>query len=502
MVRDKPGRCTPFRTPPFRPVNDGIRSGGGRRRSERLMRPIFRRALVASGLSLLLVGIVAAGIHYLRKPTMLRVAVGPPGSEDERLVTGIAQRLVTGNASIRLKVSSRESPAAAGKALAGGEADLAIVRSDASVPGTGRAVAIFHRNVVLLVAPTGSRIRQVGDLVGKSVGVIGRPGINDGILETILRHHGIRESSVRVTALTSVEARDAVRTKRVDALLAVGPANGRSLTTALSAVSTGTRGPQFVDLGDAGGIAKRTSSFEEAEIVAGVFGGNRPAKTMTTIGFRNLLVADQRLPSTVVAELTRLVFDMRPSLAMDFPSADRIEAPETEKDARIPVHPGAAAYIDGDEKSFFDLYGDLIYYTVLGFGVLGSVFTAGFHVLANARPSQGQALRQLVELLGDVRKATTSDELDRLQSELDGIIEAVVSATGLRALGTERLPAFSLMLDHVRHGITERRRLLVETSPAPHDDAPLSPESGPLHLAITSSGASRSRPAVGREMQV
>ena len=32
------------------------------------------------------------------------------------------------------------------------------------------------------------------------------------------------------------------------------------------------------------------------------------------------------------------------------------------KDAAVPVHPGAAAYIDGDLKNFFDRYNDLLYF--------------------------------------------------------------------------------------------------------------------------------------------
>jgi hypothetical protein len=33
-----------------------------------------------------------------------------------------------------------------------------------------------------------------------------------------------------------------------------------------------------------------------------------------------------------------------------------------DKDAYIPIHPGAAAYFNGEQRTFFDKYGDLIFY--------------------------------------------------------------------------------------------------------------------------------------------
>ncbi|MGC2079487.1 MAG: hypothetical protein WA728_26400 [Xanthobacteraceae bacterium] len=40
------------------------------------------------------------------------------------------------------------------------------------------------------------------------------------------------------------------------------------------------------------------------------------------------------------------------------PGEIKIEAPSTDKDADAVVHPGALAYLNDSEKSFFDKYGD------------------------------------------------------------------------------------------------------------------------------------------------
>ena len=56
---------------------------------------------------------------------------------------------------------------------------------------------------------------------------------------------------------------------------------------------------------------------------------------------------------------------MRQALIAENPAAARIEMPDTDKDAAIPVHPGAEAYVDGEEKTFMDRYSDLIWWGIL-----------------------------------------------------------------------------------------------------------------------------------------
>ena len=53
-------------------------------------------------------------------------------------------------------------------------------------------------------------------------------------------------------------------------------------------------------------------------------------------------------------------------------SAAKIEKPDTDKDAAVTVHPGAAAYLDGELKTFFDRYSDLLYWGLMAMSVLGS----------------------------------------------------------------------------------------------------------------------------------
>src|SRR6185369_7295389 len=84
------------------------------------------------------------------------------------------------------------------------------------------------------------------------------------------------------------------------------------------------------------------------------------------------IVARKGLSETTVAAFTRQLFAVRQQLLTDFPQEAKIETPDTDKDAVIPVHPGAAAFVDGEEKTFLDKYSDYIWWGLMLLSATGS----------------------------------------------------------------------------------------------------------------------------------
>ena len=58
------------------------------------------------------------------------------------------------------------------------------------------------------------------------------------------------------------------------------------------------------------------------------------------------------------------------------PLANRMEEPSTDKAAPFPAHPGAVAYLDGEEETFLDKYSDFIYIGAMLLSVLASAAAA------------------------------------------------------------------------------------------------------------------------------
>jgi type II secretory pathway pseudopilin PulG len=151
-------------------------------------------------------------------------------------------------------------------------------------------------------------------------------------------------------------------------------------------------------------------------------------------------------------------------------------APDTAKTARHPVHPGAVAFLDDEELTFMERYGDWIYIGVMVIGVFGSAFAA---LSSRFRRQSHEQARRLDQLLGLMRAARRCDDLvalEQLEQDADEIFAATLQVATHEEIDPNRLAAFSLALEQVRHAIGERRRLLAGLMP-PEGAAVAAPQS-------------------------
>jgi hypothetical protein len=265
---------------------------------------------------------------------------------------------------------------------------------------------------------------------------------------------------------TSVEAAEALREGRVDAIFAVGALTGRSLNDVVTAVSRATGAPPgFVPLPEAEAIAQRAPAYQSFEVVRGAFGGTppRPADGFNTVSVTHRLLAHAETGDAEIAEFTRLLFVMRPVLSAEVPLANRIEEPDTAKGSSLPVHPGAAAYYDGETLSFFERYGDWFYLVVMVAGLGGSAVAGLVGRAANRTRTRTMGLLgDLLAIVHGARVAGSEADLDRLDRDADGILVQALTRAGEGVLDEGSLVAFQLGLDQARRAIAERRRWLEE----------------------------------------
>lgn len=460
-------------------------------------------AIVAGMLAL--AGVVALTAYIAGRPTVLQIAVGPPGREDAKLAQILAQQFARDRSPLRLRLQLRETPLDAAGALESGKADLAIVRGDLGVPKNAQAIAILRRNVAVFIVPppqaaarepkpakkkqaaggrkatkaaagepgkadnateseseadsSKSETGKIADLIGKRIGVLGRHDFNIRLLHAVLKQYDIAPDKVAVVQLDAADVPAAIKEKRIDALLAVGPVGSSLLAEAVALASPGDRPAKFIDIGEAEALAQRAPIYESSEIVAGTFGGSppRPPEKVSTIGFSQFIVARRSLSEQTAYEFARLLFGARQVLAAESPAFGKIEVPDTDRDAAVPVHPGALAYIEGDQKTFFDRYGDLMYWGVMLLSFFGSG-AAGFASYLNSgeRMRSNQHLDRLVQIVTASRVAD-ADELNALQLEVDAILASTVRQAEGAKLSADSLAAFTLALNQARLAIEQRR---------------------------------------------
>ncbi len=411
-----------------------------------------------------LIAASALGIYMFAAPTPLRVAVGPVGSEDTKLVVTILQTLQREKHSVRLRLVPSDGPLGSADMLRDGKADLAMVRSDGNIPPNAATVAIMHRDVVVILARPESGIKSIIDLRGKRIGFVRGFNLNGKLLDLILLRNGIDPAQVQRVNLRSADVRAAGSDGRVDVIFAVGPPAG-NFTSALyqDFVSASGELPLIVPVNDAEAIAQRNPLLDSVTILRGTFGGSppRPAESTESIGITHRLVADRSIKDSVISELTKSLFEIRQAISVDSPVGARIEAPNTEAPGPLVIHPGAAAYFDGEQKTFIEQYGEWIYLGVMGFGLLGSLGAAMLSRKPRlGRPSGAGDIDRMLLLLRRTRTASGIDALDQIQKEADDALAHIMEKAATSTIDEPVLSAFTIALGELRTAIEDRKRSL------------------------------------------
>ena len=204
--------------------------------------------------------------------------------------------------------------------------------------------------------------------------------------------------------------------------------------------------------------------MKSAEIPAGAFGGSpdRPEEEVKTISFSHHIVARKGLSETTIAAFTHQLFAVRQQLLTEFPLAAKIETPDTDKDAAIPVHPGAAAFVDGEEKSFLDRYSDYIWWGLMALSAMGSVgaWFAGY-LKKDERHNNSTLRERLLDMIAVARRSDSPEELDQLQAEADDILRSTLHCFEDGAIEDGALTAFNIALEQFHNAVADRKMLLL-----------------------------------------
>jgi TRAP transporter TAXI family solute receptor len=423
---------------------------------------------------LAIVGALAAGYYFAMRPVTLRIAVGPANSDDLKVVQSLTQAFNNQQRSqVRLRPIQTDGAGASANLLGEGKADLAIIRGDLEVPKNAQAVATLRKNVVVLWVPPAQKIKgrkaapkiaKIAQLAGRRIGVVGRTPANVNLLKVVLQQYGVDPGKVEIIQFPANEAADAIRNQKADAYLAAGPVNSKITSDAIAASTRDGGTPKFlaIDLADA--IAQNHPAYEASEIPAGTFGGapDKPDEEVKTISFSHHIVARKGISESTIAAFTRQLFAIRQNLKTEFPLAAKIETPDTDKDATIPVHPGAAAFVDGEEKTFLDRYSDFIWWGLMGLSAMGSAgaWFAGY-LKKDERGINTSQRDRLLDMLTAARTCDSMDELDQMQSEADAILRDTLLCFEHGTIEDGTLTAFNIAIEQFHNAVADRKALLM-----------------------------------------
>src|SRR6266478_1090889 len=436
-------------------------------------------SLLILAVGIFLFGAVAGTVYYVLRPVTLRIAVGPPGSDDQKLVQLLAQTFANERSAIRLAPITTAGATESIALLSAGKTDLAIARGDLNLPANAESVAILRKNVVVLWAPSGlpskgskkkqpaPKIKGIDDLAEHRVGVIGRTQANVTLLRVILAESGVSPDKVAVAQFAANQFAEMARDPTLDAFMAVGPLDSKITAEAIAATAAARGEPKFLPIEVSEAIANKHPLYESEEIAGSTFSASpaRPEDKVETVSVNHLIIAPKSLSDTTVGTFVRQLFAVRQQLARELPSAGKIEKPDTDKDAALPAHAGAAAFIDGTERTFLERYSDYFWAAILvlsGFGSAG----AWLRQYSKRDEKEQSTLHRdkLLAMISKVRQAESSEELTAMQCEVDGVLREALESYDDGAIEEGDLSAIGLVLEQFHHAVADRRIAMVGVS--------------------------------------
>ena len=212
------------------------------------------------------------------------------------------------------------------------------------------------------------------------MGLIGLT-MNQQLVAAIAKAYDLDRTKVVFKDTAPKDAAQTLQSKQVQALLVVMPVSEKYLGMLRDIFPRSAKlKPGLILLDLAGAVAASARAYESYDLPKGTFRGSLPIPDddLTTLRVPLYLVANKKLSSTVVTALAKAIMDVRRDLVGEYPLLAQIAPASADKDAYIPIHPGAAAYFDGEEQSSLDKYADKLFYLSMLLGFLASALAAAW----------------------------------------------------------------------------------------------------------------------------
>jgi TRAP-type uncharacterized transport system substrate-binding protein len=435
-----------------------------RRPRSRVAKTNRRQVLLYILLTLVLTGAtVWAGRVLLKDSETLTFAVGNPDGDDARFAAKLAVVLKNANSRLRLKIVNNADSAKTIAQFDRREADLAVLRTDAKVPPRARALAILDHDLMLLLSPGSKKIKSMEDLKKqKKIAVLADTDASASFVRRIFDFTEGADAASKVQVAPPGSTLDKLFASGFGAVIVV--AHATRVIKDQSYEQYAKKGGFTLNAIEAAkALARKFPGISEETVETGMLSSSPeiPDDDLDTIGLEWLLVAQSRMTATTAADLARIIYENKAELALDNGFASKIEPAETDKDAFIIAHPGAAEYINDDIKSFMERYSDMMYLGAAALSVIGSIFAAMYAKITRIAPERASELATAILMIGEkIEHADTLDGLEELEDELEKILRGAIIGLRDGTISSDGLDTFKLGYEFVRDEIGMRRDYL------------------------------------------
>ena len=411
------------------------------------------------GLSIFILSIIAGvGLTWqlLRKyppEHNLTMATFAQGGEYYAFGEAFSQIVTKHNPSISIKVLATRGSVENQQLLKQGSVDLALIQSDTPLNQTTRAIAFLFPELFHLIVTKESNINQVKDLRGKLIALMPKGSRSHDLFWELVAHYGLDEDDFDTISLPPPQAHDALSKGKVDALFQVSALRNQGLLALL-------QNPHVklvsIDQGDA--LQLLIPALEASQIPKGTYNGAIPIPrdNLPTVAVRAVLVTHPDLDSSLVHEITRILFEARNDLAKQYPQAVMIPTGESLQRGIFMFHPGATTYYDKDKPSFWVEYAEpiglLISVTMLA---VSGIWQLKIHLQGKQKNRADMYNLEILKLIDQIHSLKEFEELKQLRQELFDIFTKVVIDLDKDLITQESFQSFTftweVALSSIRH---------------------------------------------------
>jgi TRAP-type uncharacterized transport system substrate-binding protein len=428
-----------------------------------------RQLLLFAALTVILtLATVWGGRIWFRHSETLVFATGEANGIEARFAAKLAAVLKNNSSKLRLKIVANADAAKAVAQFDRRQADLVVLRTDARLPARARAIAILEHDVLLLISPKGKKIKSLAALKKTKLAVVGGSE-NEALLRRTLE--AVDDAASRIQAVPPDSTLDKLFASGYGAVVVIAHASRMIKDKSYEKYARQAGGFTLNAIDEAKAIGRRIPGISSETLETGTLSSAPaiPDDDLETIGLQWLLVAQSRISTGSAGELARIIYENKSELALDDGFGAKIEPADTEKNALVIAHPGAAEYINDETKSFMDRYSDALYLGAAALSIIGTIFAGIYTKITRVAPEKASELATAILDIGErIEHAHAMDELEVLEDELETILRGAV--VGLRdgTISSDGLETFKLGYEFVRDELGMRREHLKRHTP--HDD--------------------------------
>jgi uncharacterized protein len=188
-------------------------------------------------------------------------------------------------------------------------------------------------------------------------------------------------------------------------------------------------------------------------------------KDLPTISVRRILVANSRVSTEAIYELTKTIYENRQVLMNKMPLANEISPPDTNGGSLLPLHLGAANYYNRLEPDFLTKNSDLI-------GLVVTIFLAALSWIWQLKEQFSRIQKnrsdlyntELIQILNDVKNYEDLDSIYKIRQIMYQKFATAIDAFDRDRIAFESLQSIRFTWDATMLAIKERESYLLRKS--------------------------------------